>query len=439
MSRLVPPLLRGNPPFRRFWTGQAISLFGDQIGFIALPLAAVLALDANAAEMGYLAAALLAPNLLFSLHAGAWVDRRGRRRQVMMAADLGRAGLIATIPLAYAFDALTFPHLYAVAFLTGTLSVFFYVSYSTLFVSLVPRSQYVEAESVLNGSRAFSYVGGPSLGGLLVSLFTAPFALLADAVSFVASALFLGRISPSEPPTEPQERGHLVAGLRFIWRSAIIRPALAATATINFFNFVFFALFVLFATRSLHVAPGTLGLVLGAGAVGGVIGSLVTGRLGRRIGIGPAFVLGCVLFPAPLVLVPLAAGPEPLVLALLFAAEFGSGLGVMILDISAGAIFAALIPDRLRARVAGAYMVVNYGVRPLGALVGGALGTAIGLRPTLWLATVGAIAGVLWLLPSPVRSLRELPEAAEDEPTGARPEEGVNVRLLSPAREPQGS
>jgi MFS family permease len=439
VSRLVPPLLRGNPPFRRFWTGQAISLFGDQIGFIALPLAAVLALDANAAEMGYLAAALLAPNLLFSLHAGAWVDRRGRRRQVMMAADLGRAGLIATIPLAYAFDALTFPHLYAVAFLTGTLSVFFYVSYSTLFVSLVPRSQYVEAESVLNGSRAFSYVGGPSLGGLLVSLFTAPFALLADAVSFVASALFLGRISPSEPPTEPQERGHLVAGLRFIWRSAIIRPALAATATINFFNFVFFALFVLFATRSLHVAPGTLGLVLGAGAVGGVIGSLVTGRLGRRIGIGPAFVLGCVLFPAPLVLVPLAAGPEPLVLALLFAAEFGSGLGVMILDISAGAIFAALIPDRLRARVAGAYMVVNYGVRPLGALVGGALGTAIGLRPTLWLATVGAIAGVLWLLPSPVRSLRELPEAAEDEPTGARPEEGVNVRLLSPAREPQGS
>jgi predicted MFS family arabinose efflux permease len=144
-----------------------------------------------------------------------------------------------------------------------------------------------------------------------------------------------------------------------------------------------------------------------------VIGSLVTGRLGRRIGIGPAFLLGCVLFPAPLVLVPLADGPKPLVLSFLFLAEFGSGVGVMILDISAGAIFAALIPDRLRARVSGAYLTVNYGVRPLGSLAGGALGSTIGLRPTLWIATVGAIAGVLWLLPSPVARLQALPEPAE--------------------------
>jgi predicted MFS family arabinose efflux permease len=144
-----------------------------------------------------------------------------------------------------------------------------------------------------------------------------------------------------------------------------------------------------------------------------VLGSLVTGAISRRIGVGPAFALGCFLFPTPLVLVPLAGGPEWRVLGFLFLAELFSGFGVMILDISGAAIKAALVPDRLRARVAGAYMVVNYGVRPLGALVGGALGTWIGVRPTLWLATVGAIAGALWLLPSPVMRMRELPEVEE--------------------------
>ena len=407
---LVPALL-GERDFRRFWAGQTISLFGDQVTLLALPLVAVLALHANAAQMGYLGGAELIPNLLFSLHAGAWVDRRGRRRQMMLATDLGRAALLATIPIAYAFDVLTFAQLYVVGFLVGTLSVLFFVSYNTLFVALVPRERYLEANSVLNGSRALSYVGGPSVGGLLVQALSAPGALVVDAVSFVASALALRSISPVEPPTETAERGHLKAGIRYILGSPIVRASLLATATINFFNFVFWALFILYATRTLGVGPGALGLVLGAASVGGVIGSIVTGRISRWIGVGPAFVLGCVLFPAPLVLVPLAGGGHWRILAFLFAAEALSGFGVMILDITAGSIKAALVPDRLRARVTGAYMVVNYGVRPVGALLGGALGTWIGLRPTLWIATVGAIAGVLWLIGSPFLQLRDLPEA----------------------------
>jgi MFS family permease len=361
--------------------------------------------------MGYLATASLAPALLFSLHAGAWVDRRGRRRATMIAADLGRAALIATVPLAYALDALTLWQLYAVAFASGTLAVFFQVSYSTLFTSIVPRAEYVAASSLSNGARALSGVAGPSLGGILVQVLSAPLALLVDAVSYVGSACFLASIAPVEPPVE-QERGSVIDGLRFIRRTGTLLSALLATATINFFNFMFFALFVLYATRSLGVRPGTLGLVLGAGAVGALIGSLVTGRVGRRIGIGRAFVLGCFLFPAPLLLVPLAGGSRPVVLACLFLAEFGSGLGVMMLDITVGSIFAALVPDGLRARFSGAYMVVNYGVRPLGSLLGGVLGTAIGLRPTLWIATAGAIAGGLVLLPSPLMRMRELPEEA---------------------------
>jgi len=412
-SSRLPAVLRERD-FRRFWMGESVSLFGDQITLIALPLTGVLALHASAAQMGYLTAAEIAPALFFSLHAGAWLDRRGRRRETMIATVVGRSALLLTIPVAYWLGILSLAQLYVVGFLIGTLSVFFFVAYTTLFVSLVPRERYLEANSLLNGSRAFSFVGGPSVGGALVQALSAPGALIADAVSFLASAFTLGSIKPVEPPTEEAARGQVKAGLLYLWRSPVIRASLLATATINFFNFVFWALFILYATRTLGVRPGILGLVLGAASIGGVIGSILTGRISRRLGVGPAFVLSCVLFPLPLVLVPLAQGrPYWLILTLLFASEFLSGFGVMILDIVGGSIKTALIPDRLRARVAGAYMVVNYGVRPLGALVGGALGTWIGLRPTLWIATTAAIAGVLWLLPSPLMRMRELPEVED--------------------------
>jgi MFS family permease len=409
----APLLLRENRDFRLYWAGQSISLFGDQITELAVPLAGVLVLHANAAQMGYLTAAGLAPNLLFALHAGAWVDRRGRRRQVMIAADLARAALLATVPIFYAFGALSLLLLYVVAFLAGTCTVVFFVSASSLFVALVPREQFMQGTSLLYGSRAFSFVAGPSVAGVLVQVLSAPVTLLADACSFVVSALFLRRISPREPATEESASGHVVAGARYIRRSATVRSCLAATATINFFGYAVLALLILYATRYLHVRAAVLGTVLGAGAIGGLIGSAVTTRIGRRIGVGPAFLLGCVLFPAPILLIPLAGGPHALVLAMLFASEFGSGVGVMILDISIGAIFAALIPPQLRSRVSGAYLLVNNGVRPLGSLFGGALGTAIGVRPTLWIAALGGVAGFLWLLPSPIPRLKELPEEPE--------------------------
>lgn len=404
------------PGFRNLWLGQSVSLLGDHISFIALPLAAVLVLDAGAGQMGLLGAAALAPHLLLSLPAGVWLDRVASRRRVMIATDLARAVLLATIPLAYALDALSFAQLCAVAFLTGCLAVFFDLSYPTLFVSVTPRERFLEGNSLVHGSRSFSFVAGPSLGGLLVQLFSAPFALLADAVSFLGSALFLGRVRAEEPPVDQAAgagiRAQAAEGLRFIRGNPIFRPTLTALATLNFFNYAFQALFILYATRTLGVSAGTLGLVLGAAALGGICGAVVAGRVGRRLGVGRAFALGCVLFTAPLVLVPLAQGPEALVLVFLFAAEFLSGLGVMILDVNAGSIMFALTPDRLRSRATGAFNVVNWGIRPLGALAGGALGAWIGVRPTLWVATVGALLGSLWLLPSPVLGLRELPEEA---------------------------
>jgi MFS family permease len=407
-------LLR-EPNFRKFWLGQTISLFGDQITLIALPLAAVFVLDAGAAQMGYLGAAMLMPYLLFSLPAGVWLERVAGRRRVMILCDLGRAALLVSIPLAYAFDSLTFAQLYAVAFGAGTLAVLFDISYSTLYVAVVAREGYIEANSLLHGSRSFSYIAGPSVGGTLVQILSAPTALLADAASFLGSAAFLGRLKVPEPPLEPRTtraRDEVKEGLGFLFRNSILRPALCGTATLNFFNYAFWALFLLYATSELGIRAGTLGLVLGVGAFGGLTGAVVAGRVGRRIGIGPAFILGMLLFPAPLLLIPAAGGPMWLVLGMLFVAEFLSGLGVMILDINASAFITALTPDRLRSRSTGAFQFVNYGIRPLGSLAGGALGAALGLRPALWFSSIAALAGVLWLLPSPIPGLRELPEEA---------------------------
>ena len=396
--------------FRRYWSAAAVSLVGDQISLLALPLLAVLWLDATPAEMGYLTAAGLAPNLAFSLLAGVWVDRQRHRRYVMITVDVLRALLVASIPAAYLLDRLGMSQLYVVAFLIGTASTFFEVANSTLFVSVVKPDQYVPANSLLNGARAMSFAAGPSLGGALVQWLTAPVALLFDAVSFLFSAVLLGRVRVREPEPETSREGQLTAGLRFLTGDRSMWTLLASVATVNLFNYMFAALAVLYFTVHLGVSPGVLGLVLGAASAGAVLVSVVTGRLVRAIGIGPAYTVGLLAFPAPLILVPMAGGPRPAVLGLLFLAEFGAGLGVMILDIAAGSLLAALVPHRLRARVSGAFRTVNYGIRPVGALIGGALGTAFGVRPTLWLATVGALLGALWLVGSPIVRLRTLPE-----------------------------
>jgi MFS family permease len=405
--RFVPPLL-ARREFRRYWSGHTISLFGDQVSMLAIPLLAVLTAHASAAQMGYLTAAGLVPYLLFSLVIGAWADRRSDKRRIMITADLGRAAALIAVPVLYLTGALTLPTLYAVAFVVGTLSVFFEVCDNTVFAALVDKDDYVSANTLLNGSRAMTFVAGPSVSGLLVQLLNAPLAVLTDALSYLCSAYFLRRIRPVEPAAATGAGWGVAEGLRFIRHSPILRPLLAAVTTLNLFNFIYSALFVLYATRSLGVSPGTLGLVLGAASVGALGGAALTKRLVRRLGIGRAFVVGQILFPAPMILVPLAGGSTAAVVTALFAAEFLSGAGVMVLDITAGSLMTSIVPDRLRARVGGAHRTINYGIRPIGALLGGVLGTAIGVHAALWVGAVGACLGVLWLLPSPIPRLREI-------------------------------
>ncbi|MEU7698046.1 MFS transporter [Streptomyces sp. NPDC039028] len=409
----VPALLRERT-FRNYWTGQTVSLAGDQISLMAIPLAAVLVLGADAAAMGWLKAAELLPALLLNLPFGAWADRQTSRRRAMIAADVGRAALVLSLPAAHLLDLLTLTQLYVVAFGIGALTVLFEVCNTTLFVALVPAERYVQANSLVNGSRSTAWLAGPGIGGLLVQFLTAPFALVADALTYLVSAGYLARIEPVEPPPAPVAKGHFTEGLRWVVRERSMRALFAASGTVQFFNYMFHTLFVLYATTALDLGAGLLGLVLGAGAVGGLLGAVVSGAVVRRIGIGGSLVAGFLGFTLPLVLIPLADGPLPLVVLVLFVAEFLSCVGVMIVDIAAGSFQMALIPDAVRARVMGAFRTLNHGFRPLGALVGGFLGTAIGLRPTLWIATVGAVFAVLWLLPSPLPRMRELPSPKEE-------------------------
>jgi MFS family permease len=412
----LPPLLLDRP-FRRYWSGQTISMFGDQISSIVLPLAAVITLHASPAQMGILTALFWLPSLLFALTAGAWVDKRGRRRATMIVADLGRAALLATIPVCYALGVLTIWPMYAVAFGTGLFSVFFTVCQPAVFVALVPREQYVDGQSLVYGSRALSYVGGPSVGGLLVQALTAPFAVVADALSFLCSAYFLNRIRPAEAPPAGTGRGTVMAGAKFIRHSPIVRASLTAITVVNFFMFVYSALITLYVIRTLHVRPGVYGVILGCGAFGGLIAAVVTKRAAARLGAGLVYTLGCLIFTAPLALVPLAGGSQPVIAAMLFAASFLSAFGVMALDITIGAIFAVVIPNELRSRVSGAFQTANYGTRPLGALTGGLLGTVVGLRSGLWIAVIGGTTGFLLLLPTAMPRFRMPPEVGQSKVT----------------------
>jgi MFS family permease len=406
------------PAFRNLWLGQTISVFGDQITLIAIPIIAVLTLNATPGQMGLLTAAGLLPNLLFSLPAGVWLDRVHHRRRLMILADLARAAVIGSIAVAFVAGALALPWLFITSFIAGTLGVAFDISWSTQFVTVVERDEYLTANSLFNGSRSMAQVAGPLVGGALIQFLSAPFAVLVDAISYLFSALFLSRIRADEPPIEPATdsiRAQLASGLSFLARDSVMRTALASVATVNFFSYAFTALFVLYATTYLGLEPGLLGLVLGAGAIGAIVGALFAVPVGRRIGVGPAYALGLVVFSASWILVPLAqpGWSSAVVVALVFTSELIGGFGVMILDINAGGIIPARTPHRIRSRVIGGWRFVNMGIRPIGAVVGGTLGAVIGVRETLFVAAIGGVCGVLWLIGSPVLRLRDMPETAD--------------------------
>ncbi|KAB1932031.1 MFS transporter [Micromonospora sp. ALFpr18c] len=409
-----PPALHRDRRFRTFWIGETISQFGDRISELALPLIAVTLLAATPAQVSVLTALIWLPNLL-GLFLGAWVDQRTHKRRLLIIADLIRAGVLLSLPVAYLFGAVTLTQLYLVALLTGIGAVLFAMAHQAFFVALVPRSSYVDANSKLSMSRSLSFIAGPAVGGGLVQALSAPVAIVADAVSFLGSALLLGRIPVTEPPPPPSQPSTLRLvreGLVLVLRHPVLRAALGCTSTVNFFTFITAALLVLYASNDLHLSPGAIGVAFGVGALGGLAGAALAPRISRAIGLGRTAMIGVVLFPAPLALTALITGPTWAKVAMLAAIELVSSVGVMLMDVNLNALIAAVTPDDARGRRAGAYSAVNYGIRPLGALLGGALGTTIGLRPTLAVAGLGGTVAVLWLLASPVRHIRTLDDPA---------------------------
>jgi predicted MFS family arabinose efflux permease len=283
------------------------------------------------------------------------------------------------------------------------------------FPRLVPPSSYVDANSKLSTSISASQVAGPAIAGGLVQALTAPVAVLADALSFLASAVLVGRIPFTEAPvgTEGGAPASLLRrareGLAFVARQPVLRAGVTCSTTLNFFTYVSGSgLVVLFANRGLGLSAGAIGLAFGIGATGSVLGAVIAPVVSRRIGIGPTIAVGAVLFPAPIALAAAASGPLWTRAAALAAAEFMSGVGVMLYDVNNNSLQATVVPDGLRSRVAGAYRTVNYGVRPLGAIVGGVLATAVGLRATLLIGAAGGTLALLWVLASPVPRIRSL-------------------------------
>ena len=398
--------------FATYWAGQAVSEVGDRVSELALPLIAITILGASSIEVGVLTAAVWAPQVL-SVLTGAWVDQQPHKRRLLIFSDLLQGLAVATLPLVYWVGSLTLAQLVAVALVAGVGRTLAQTAYPPFFVSLVTRDQYVEANSLLSTTRSGSFVAGPALGGALIQVLGAPVAMVVDAVSFGISAHLTGRVRVTErPPADHPEKlvRRAAEGFGYLRRHPYMAASLRCCTTLNFFSFVAAALVILYASRTLELPAGAIGLAFGVGAVGGLAGALLASRIARLIGTGRSIAVGAVLFSAPYALVPLAAGPEWAKAAVLAIVEAVGGVAIMVFDINLNALQTAVVHDDLRIRVSGAFSTVNYGIRPLGALVGGALGELLGIGPTLVLAAVGGALSFVWLLGSPILTTRTIEE-----------------------------
>jgi MFS family permease len=407
--------------FLKLWSAETISQFGSTIDDIAFPLVAILVLDASAFEVAVLATVLFLPFLLFTLPAGVWVDRLPRR-PVLIVGDFGRAALYATVPVAYVADVLTLWQLYVVGFLVGIFQVFFDVAYMSYLPSLVDRNQIAEGNSKFEVSRSAAQISGPGLGGILVEILTAPYAVLVDALSFVVSGIFLLRIRKPEPRPErasddgrkPSMRHELKEGMRFVFGNPNLRAQAGCTATSNLFSSVAFSIFLVFAVRELELSPGLIGIIFSLGAVGSLLAAFTATRISSRFGIGPTTIAMAALFGPTMLLMAFAPAGNSAV-PFLVAAQLVFGFTVVVYNIVQVSYRQAICPPRLQGRMNSVMRFLVWGTIPIGTLLGGALGSTIGLRETIVVGAIGGWLAVLWIVFSPQRHLRDLPEPIDEE------------------------
>ena len=398
--------------FLLLWGGQTISEMGSAVTQLALPLTAVVVLKATTFQVGLLTTATTAAFALIALPAGAVVDRLVKRK-IMVSCDVIRMLLIGSVPAAAALGVLTLAQLYVVALAAGVCTVFFDVSYQSYLPVLLGREELMEGNGKLGASQSFAQLAGPGLGGGLVALAGAAGAMTADALSYAVSVGSLLGIRAREQRGQATAaglrglRGEIAEGLRFVVGHPILRKIVACTGTANLFNAMAMTLEILFLVRVLHIRPAVTGLLIALGALGGVAGGVLSGRLARQIGSARIIWFSMLVLDAPSILVPLAWRGWGV---LLFPAGYAVMLfSAVVYNVAQVSYRQMVCPPRLLGRMNAAVRWIVWGTLPLGALIGGALGSTIGIRPTLWIGFIGSWAAGFWVFFSPLRRMRDVP------------------------------
>ncbi len=420
VSALCRPRLAGlwqHPDFLKLWAGATISMFGSQVTYVALPLIAATVLHATPGQTALLRTVEYLPAVLVGLFAGVWADRV-RRRPILIATDLGSAAILLALPVASLFGLMGMPLLYGVAFLAAVLGTFSARASAPFLSSLVSREQLVEAYGKLSVSSSVANIAGPGLAGLLVQLLSAPVALVADAASFLVSALLLVRIQAREEvPPRPQRRPsiglEIAEGMRVLFSNPYLRAFRASSLTLDIFWNALFAVYVLYVTRDLGLPASAYGLIFSLGSAGSLLGSLVAGRVARRFGLGHTLVGAQALMGLGGLLIALSVGLREIALPLLIASELVMSFVGTIFGINRGSVQLAITPDRLRGRVDASISFIGLGVVPVASLLGGFFAERVSVPAVMVVCGCGQVFAFLWLLFSPVRSLREVPAAAE--------------------------
>jgi MFS family permease len=402
--------------FMLLWGGQTVSEMGSSVTQLALPLTAVVLLKASTFEVALLTSAATAAFALIALPAGAIVDRH-TKRGIMLACDAARVLIIGWVPLAWALGVLMLWQLYVVALAAGVATVFFDVSYQSYLPVLLKPENLMDGNGKLGATQAFAQFAGPGLGGGLVGAVGAATAMWADAISYVVSVASLFGIRIREqrveaPPEHRNLRAEIAEGLKFVVKHPILRKIVACTGTANLFSGMCMAIGIVFLIRVLHVHPAFTGVLFAISAIGGIAGGVFAGRLAQRIGSARIIWVSILVFGLPQFLPALA---EPGWLVALFpigyAIEFFSGVVYNVAQVS---YRQAVTPPQLMGRMNAAVRWIVWGTLPLGGIIGGALGSTIGIRPTLWIGFIGSWAAGFWVYFSPLRKMRDIPAQLSD-------------------------
>jgi MFS family permease len=406
--------LWGNGDFLKLWSAQTVSALGDQFTALAIPLIAVLMLKATPVQMGILTAVERVPFLLLSLFAGVWVDRLPRR-PILIVGDFGRGLVLLSIPLAAAAHSVSMLQLYVVALLVGLLSVFFDVSYQAILPVLVDRKQLVEGNSKLEATRSLASLAGPSIAGFGIQFISAPAVIILDALSFFISGGVIKMIKRREPHRDKSSTSPMLAeireGLSLVLGNPLLRSIAGCAATWNLFGTALLTLYFLFATRVLALGPTKIGVILSLGNVSGLLGVLGAGRLATRFGVGPVIVSAALIGgigSIPIVL----ATPHTALPLLVFAGLLTSFVGP-VYNINQVSLRQAITPHHLQGRMNATMKFLIVSTMPVGGLVGGVLGGKLGLRPAIAIIVTGGLLPFFWVLLSPVRHLRAIPESTD--------------------------